>query len=192
MFHLAQNIRLVRLVSGKTQTEFGRQFQASKAMIVSYEKGKANPDELFISRLSKYSGVSEKDLLNKQLHEADIKKQLEKVEKEDLPTLSGKSKQKTSGYVDLSLTNLTQSNKVLAEANRTLAEANKTLAEANHVISKNHDELIQLTKMIVSNSAVLSKTPAATFGPEGNKVSQGFGEIPSGSQKKTEKPKGKH
>lgn len=52
-----------------------------------------------------------------------------------------------------SIDNLTESNKVLAEANRTLAEANKTLAEANHVISRNHEELIHLTKMIVSNAA---------------------------------------
>lgn len=55
-------------------------------------------------------------------------------------------------YSERSLENLTESNKILAEANRTLADANKTLAEANHVISKNHDELIQLTKLIVSSS----------------------------------------
>jgi uncharacterized coiled-coil protein SlyX len=55
-------------------------------------------------------------------------------------------------FADKSLNNLTESNKVLSDANKTLAEANKTLAEANLVISKNHDELIQLTKMIVANS----------------------------------------
>jgi uncharacterized coiled-coil protein SlyX len=48
---------------------------------------------------------------------------------------------------------------VLSDANKTLAEANKTLAEANLVISKNHDELIQLTKMIVANSGQLTKVP---------------------------------
>lgn len=65
-------------------------------------------------------------------------------------TKTNEASKEPPDYNERSLTNLTESNKVLAEANRTLAEANKTLAEANHVISKNHDELIQLTKMIVA------------------------------------------
>lgn len=73
---------------------------------------------------------------------------------------------------DQSLNNLTESNRVLAEANKTLAEANKTLAEANHVISKNHDELIQLTKMIVSSS---SKQTVSEVHPGSSKT----GDIPA-------------
>jgi len=81
MLHLQQNIRLIRLLSEKTQPEFGKKFKATKAMIISYEKGKANPDELFISRLAKYSGVSVKDLKNKALTESDIILKEEKGEK---------------------------------------------------------------------------------------------------------------
>lgn len=61
-------------------------------------------------------------------------------------------------FTDRSLNNLTESNKVLSDANRTLAEANKTLAEANYVISKNHEELIQLTKLIVSNTGIMPRS----------------------------------
>lgn len=109
-----------------------------------------------------------------------------------LPNTLQIAKEGESGYTSLSLNNLTESNKVLAEANRTLAEANKTLAEANHVISKNHDELIQLTKMIVANSAASPKNQPVTFGPEGNKIGHGFGAVtPLGTQAKTDRPKGK-
>jgi transcriptional regulator with XRE-family HTH domain len=81
MLQLPQNLILIRLLSGKTQTEFGQMFNASKAMIISYEKGKANPDRLFLSRVSAYSNVSEQDLKSKKLKEEDIKiKQVENVE----------------------------------------------------------------------------------------------------------------
>lgn len=80
MFHLAQNIKLIRQLSGKTQTEFGQKLEATKAMIVSYEIGKAQPSSLFLSRLSKYAGVSVKEIESKILKEDDIDKtQLEKV-----------------------------------------------------------------------------------------------------------------
>jgi uncharacterized coiled-coil protein SlyX len=90
-----------------------------------------------------------------------------------------------------SLQNLSDSNKVLAEANKTLAEANKTLAEANHVISKNHDELIQLTKMIVS-STQLSKTHQGALGLETNVERPGFSKVtPSGSAARPGRSTGK-
>lgn len=82
MTHLSRNIKLIRSVLRKTQHEFGEQLDASKAMIVSYEKGKAKPDELFISRLCKIGGVKEDDLRNKTLVEDDLKlKKVNKVEK---------------------------------------------------------------------------------------------------------------
>jgi transcriptional regulator with XRE-family HTH domain len=80
--HLSKNIKLIRSVLRKTQKEFGEELDASKAMIVSYEKGKAKPDELFISRLCKMGGVKEDDLRNKALVEDDLKiKKVNKVEK---------------------------------------------------------------------------------------------------------------
>lgn len=81
MLHLYANIKLIRLVVDKTQSEFGKLFGATKAMIVSYEKGKANPDDLFIKRLAKYAGVTIPQLKNQLLSEEDMR--LEKVEKED-------------------------------------------------------------------------------------------------------------
>jgi uncharacterized coiled-coil protein SlyX len=91
-----------------------------------------------------------------------------------------------------SLQNLSDSNKVLADANKTLAEANKTLAEANYVISKNHDELIQLTKMIVSSSQ-LSKNRQGAMGLEENTERPGFSRAsPSGNVVRPGKSTGKH
>lgn len=51
-----------------------------------------------------------------------------------------------NGYNERSIHNLTESNK-------TLADANKILAEANRLISKNNDELIQLTKLVLSSGS---------------------------------------
>lgn len=79
MLYLASNIKLIRLISGLSQSDFGGKFDATKAMIVSYERGKANPDELFISRLAKFAGISEEDLKNRKLAEENVK-----LEKGDL------------------------------------------------------------------------------------------------------------
>jgi transcriptional regulator with XRE-family HTH domain len=81
MMHLYENIKLIRLISDKTQPEFGKLFGATKAMIVSYEKGKAKPDELFIKRLAKYAGVTIHQLKHELLSEENIK--VEKDEKVD-------------------------------------------------------------------------------------------------------------
>ena len=83
MLHLPQNLRLIRLLSGKTQTEFGEKFDATKAMIISYEKGKANPDELFVTRVAKYGGVPVSDLMLKILSEDNITIKEDKEEKVD-------------------------------------------------------------------------------------------------------------
>lgn len=89
-----------------------------------------------------------------------------------------------------SVRNLTESNRILAEANRTLAE---TLAEAQHLISKNHDELIQLTNMIVTNSPASTKNLQEAGGPEHNNLKPGHAPAkPLGSEGKSVKPKGKH
>lgn len=77
---LANNIRLIRELSGKTQTVFGNRFHATKDMIISYEKGRAKPNNLFLTRLSEASGIPEADLLDTPLKESDIKVEiLEKV-----------------------------------------------------------------------------------------------------------------
>lgn len=79
--HLRSNIKLIRQLSRKTQTEFGELFGATKAMIVSYEKGKAQPDELFIKKLAKLADVTEEQLTNEDLSDKLIEgEMLEKVE----------------------------------------------------------------------------------------------------------------
>lgn len=72
MLHLRHNIKLIRSISGLTQYEFGKLFDATKAMIKSYESGKANPDELFITRLSRFAKASKEDLQRILLTEDDV------------------------------------------------------------------------------------------------------------------------
>ena len=73
MLHLAKNLKLIRMVAGDTQPSFGTRFNASRAMIVSYELGKAIPSDLFLTRVAQFAGVSENDLKNKELKESDIR-----------------------------------------------------------------------------------------------------------------------
>lgn len=82
MLQLPNNIKLIRQLLDITQADFGKKLGATKAMIISYEKGKALPNSLFITRLANAAGLSEKDLTNRSLIEDDIDlNSLEKVYK---------------------------------------------------------------------------------------------------------------
>lgn len=141
MLHFPQNLKLIRLVADKTQPEFGKMFNATKAMMVSYEKGKAGPDSLFLSRLSSYSGVPESDLMNKSLKEQDLKiKKVEKLENGQIE----------EPLAMATMRDLAASNKVIAESNKALAESNKSLARSNE----------QLVEMVKPIAGVQSESPA--------------------------------
>lgn len=137
MLHLGNNILLIRQLSGTTQEEFGSKLGASKAMIVSYEKGKASPSELFVSRLSKMSGVSENKIKNNKLSESDIDlNELEKVYKiekgENLASNNfqvekvGKEN-RPQDRPETAITSLSESNRLIAESNASLARSNEAL-----------------------------------------------------------------
>lgn len=72
MLHIAENIRLIRLLSGMTQEEFGVKMGANKNKQYTYEKGLAEPDELYQQRVSDFAGVSIKDLMSIRLKEKNI------------------------------------------------------------------------------------------------------------------------
>jgi transcriptional regulator with XRE-family HTH domain len=153
MLHLPQNVRLARLVSGKTQSDFGAMFGASKAMIISYEKGKANPDELFISRLSRYTGISENDLKKKVLKEDDFTsiKKVEKVEKEH-------KEQSTQAYeappIWQIVLNLTYIGKKDSDSMNTMAATNQ----------RNTDIIAALVSTLLPNSGLAEKLTASLAG----------------------------
>lgn len=75
---IPHNIKLIRQLTQTTQTEFGALFGASKAMIVSYESGKANPDDLMLNRLAERLGLTKSEIERKTLSEKDLK--AEKIE----------------------------------------------------------------------------------------------------------------
>lgn len=126
--NISRNITLVRHLTGLTQTDFGKLIGASKAMVISYEKGKAEPKPLLIQRISDLSGVSIDDLYRKALKEADITIRLEKVEKNNPEqVLSSELTQdgRNMDSKDLSnraIYNLTESTRIIAQANSKLVD----------------------------------------------------------------------
>lgn len=86
MLHLKDNIKIIRALLGQTQLEFIKNFSGKITidMQKSYESGKAKPDILYIQELADISGVSEKDLLSKNLKKTDIKGEAAKVTKGEI------------------------------------------------------------------------------------------------------------
>ena len=71
---LNNNIKLIRELSGMTQNDFADLFgNVSKDMLYTYESGKANPNELFKSRVAMIAGIDIKSLETVELKESDIK-----------------------------------------------------------------------------------------------------------------------
>lgn len=119
MLQLAANIKLIRKLAGVNQEDFGAKFDATRAMITSYESAKAQPDDLFLTRLSKYSGVSKEDLLDKPLIEENIN--VEKLENvfhgETVSRGTSKRTGKSDHYKDLYIQSLIDQTKILLEQN---------------------------------------------------------------------------
>lgn len=151
MLHLADNIRLIRLLSEKTQPEFGEKFGATKAMIVSYENGKANPSELFLSRVSKYSGVEIEDLKNKRLTENDIKIKGEKGEKGELKNSIdvGKSNEQSDDTIQKLIADnsaMIRAMEIDARAREQDAIARKIDADVRKSLTKSNEELVRMVR----------------------------------------------
>lgn len=75
---LSSNLLLIRQLTDTTQAQFGEAFGATKAMIVSYESGKANPSSLMVNRICERLAIDKHDLLTKVIKEKDIN--VEKLE----------------------------------------------------------------------------------------------------------------
>lgn len=142
MLHLKGNIRLVRLLSDKKQRIFADRFKITEAMLKSYEGGKANPDELFVSRVAEFAGVSEKKLKEDKLRESDIHLKVEKVENVDFKKKKESTLRQGDEFSQRIIFNL-------SESNRQQAEANNKQAEANLKQVKNNEDLIAIIKTTV-------------------------------------------
>jgi len=140
LLQLAANIKLIRQLSGLTQEDFGVKFNASRAMITSYESAKAAPDDLFLTRLSKYSGVPKEDLLDKALIEENIDvDKLENVFHGETVLRGTRNKgsgPKTDNYRDLYIESLKDQIKLATEQNEFLRRnfefSLKSIALATH------------------------------------------------------------
>lgn len=73
MLHLSSNIRLIRLLSGMTQEEFGQKMGANRNKQYTYEVNKAIPDELYMQRVADFANISIAELKGVELKEKDIK-----------------------------------------------------------------------------------------------------------------------
>lgn len=69
MLHLAENIKWIRLLSGKKQTEFAVILGISEDQLYTYEKGKASPNSVVKEKIATIAGITVTDL-----EKLDIKK----------------------------------------------------------------------------------------------------------------------
>lgn len=94
MLHLRDNIKLIRALYNQTQKEFVKNFTGiSEAMQKSYEGGKADPGILYIRELAELTGISEKDLTDKRISKAEIKRLPTKGEKVEIVEKNNKAEE---------------------------------------------------------------------------------------------------
>jgi len=74
MLHLAKNIKWIRLLSGKKQTEFAVILGITEDQLYTYESGKAKPNSVVKGKIATIAGISVEDL-----EHTDIKKQTVQV-----------------------------------------------------------------------------------------------------------------
>lgn len=64
---LHNNIKFIRLLSGKKQQDFAKELGITRDQLYTYENGKANPNEFILLKLANIAAVSLEDLLTKDL-----------------------------------------------------------------------------------------------------------------------------
>lgn len=104
MLHLGQNIKLIRGLLGKTQTEFAKMVGENLSNLKTYENTSIKPKVHIRKRIASMAGVSVADLLHKDLTEDDITLKDEKDEKVKLEA-SKKPKAGTPGDPHNSVSN---------------------------------------------------------------------------------------
>ncbi|HTE27072.1 helix-turn-helix domain-containing protein [Flavitalea sp.] len=67
MTQLAKNLKLLRKLTGDSQEGFGEMFSVSKAMIASYEGGKARPSYFFLRFVGDYFYLTPEEIEKKEL-----------------------------------------------------------------------------------------------------------------------------
>ena len=133
MLQLPSNIRLIRLLAGKTQEEFGRMMGANKARQFTYEKGIAEPDELYLSRISAFAGITESDLRSAKLSESNIFIKDPETKETDMefalmPITNGQGVSELQAQLkemELKVAQLEAQNNLLKEINDKLINANR-------------------------------------------------------------------
>lgn len=154
MSQIGRNIRLIRKIAGLTQVDFGKKFGASQAMMKSYEGKKGIiPDAHILARIARFAGVSNSDLLTKNLTEDDLHlggQKVEKVPQENPPVPVNYPEPDAKNKMLESILNLTETNKRLAEQNERLTDQNERLSEHNAInsntLSKLVDRLLSLSR----------------------------------------------
>jgi hypothetical protein len=153
MLHLPNNIKIIRSLSGKTQDEFRVYFtRVTLAMQKSYEGGKAEPDSLYLQELSELSGVSIKDLINKEITKKDVKIKVENVE-----NVNGDNPpdEKKSGFIMQVVLNLSYSEKKNSNTIEKMAATNQ----------QNSDMIAALLLELLPNSKFAARLAASLSAP---------------------------
>lgn len=122
MLHLSANIRLIRVLAGKTQDEFADLLgePATKDMIYTYERGMVKkPNKIILQRISNIASITLDQLMNKPLSE------------EEVNVIDPETKQ-----MEFKLTSNVKSSEVLAELKEVIKQKEKTIADQQLLIER--------------------------------------------------------
>ena len=122
MLHLSANIRLIRVLAGKTQDEFADLLgePATKDMIYTYERGMVKkPNKIILQRIANIASTTLEHLMNKPLTEQDIN------------VIDPETKQ-----MEFKLTSNVQSSEVFAELKEVIKQKEKTIADQQLLIER--------------------------------------------------------
>ena len=146
MSHTAHNIKLIRKLSQEGQEEFRKRFtNISIGKQKSYERGAAEPGILYVSELSKLSGVVDMDLIEKKLQPADIKNQFWKVNKDEKVSRETDTQEIVEPeHLQKGVQIAEDDQSLTTRAIYNLTESERMRAESEVIREKNHSRMIAL------------------------------------------------
>lgn len=120
---LHNNLKFIRLLSGKKQQDFAVELGISRDQLYTYENGKAKPSQLTMMKFAKIANVSIEDLLTKDLKNTSVN-----VINPDTKKVEFQLKEDRQNEVDF-LKQALESKEALINQQKEMIELLKTLIE---------------------------------------------------------------
>lgn len=131
MSFLPDNIKMIRLLSGKSQADFGAVMNVTKGQQYSYEKGNAIPDGVYLRKVADFAGITIEQLKYDKLTESIIQvkdPETKEMEFTLIPTTNGQGVSELQARLkelELKVTQLEVENNLLKEINDKLINVNR-------------------------------------------------------------------